>query len=57
MPSFIYLHFPSRDLDLVEKFREGELQYSKAMEDIPPGAVEGMLYLRAMIWPMGFMNP
>lgn len=41
MPSFIYLHFPSRDLDLVEKFREGELQYSKAMEDIPPGAVEG----------------
>lgn len=41
LASFIYLHFPSKDLDLVEKFREGELKYSKALEGVPEGAIEG----------------
>ncbi|MEZ4873033.1 MAG: PBECR2 nuclease fold domain-containing protein [Bdellovibrionales bacterium] len=41
IPSFIYLHFPSTDLDLVERFRDGDLVFSRAMEQVPPGAIMG----------------
>ncbi|MBC86710.1 MAG: peptidase [Bdellovibrionaceae bacterium] len=41
VPSFIYLHFPSTDIDLVERFRDGDLVFSKALEQVPPGAIMG----------------
>ncbi len=41
IPSFIYLHFPTNDLDLVERYRDGEIVFSKAMSDAPTGALDG----------------
>ena len=41
MPSFIYLHFPSNDLELVDRFRDGELVYSRALANAPLGSLEG----------------
>lgn len=41
IPSFIYLHFPTKDQDLVERYREGELMYSRAHEEAPEGAIDG----------------
>ena len=41
VPSFIYLHFPSTDIDLVERCRDGDLVFSKALEQVPPGAIMG----------------
>ena len=38
---FIYLHFPSRDLKLVDRFRRGELIYDRVMKEVEKGAVEG----------------
>ncbi len=38
---FIYLHFPSRDLQLVDRFRRGELIYDRVMKEVEKGAVEG----------------
>ncbi|MBK7843236.1 MAG: peptidase [Bdellovibrionales bacterium] len=41
IPSFVYLHFPSRDIDLVEKYCRGELVYDRSLQNIPMGALEG----------------
>lgn len=41
IPSFIYLHFPSEDVDLIDRYRDGDLVFSKAYEDVPPGAILG----------------
>lgn len=41
IPSFIYLHFPSNDIDLVERYRDGDLVYSRALLDVPEGAIDG----------------
>lgn len=38
---FIYLHFPSRDIKLVDRFRRGELIYDRVMKEVEKGAVEG----------------
>lgn len=40
-PSFVYLHFPTNDIDLVRRFQRGELIYDQAIKNAPPGAVEG----------------
>jgi hypothetical protein len=40
-PSFVYLHFPSRDLSLVDRFRRGTLLYDRVMKEVRLGAVEG----------------
>lgn len=40
-PSFVYLHFPSRDPDLVQTYRRGQLVFQRSHEDAPVGAVEG----------------
>lgn len=40
-PTFIFLHFVSRDLDLVGRYRKGDLVYDKAFEEISFGAIEG----------------
>jgi hypothetical protein len=39
--SFIYLHFPSHDLSLVDRFRRGNLIYDRVIKEVEAGAVEG----------------
>ena len=41
VPSFIYLHFPSLDIDLVDRFRRGTLVYDRVIKEVEAGAVEG----------------
>jgi hypothetical protein len=41
VPTFVYLHFPTIDGDLIEKYRRGELIYDRSLLNIPVGAVEG----------------
>ncbi len=40
-PTFIFLHFVTRDLDLVTHYRRGDLVYDKAFEEVGFGALEG----------------
>lgn len=40
-PKFVYLHFPSRDIKLVDRFRRGELIYDRVAKEVEQGAVEG----------------
>ncbi len=40
-PSFVYLHFPTRDLELVRRYQRGELIYDQLIKNAPPGAIEG----------------
>ncbi|MCB0366686.1 MAG: peptidase [Bdellovibrionaceae bacterium] len=41
VPSFVYLHFPSKDIDLVEQYCRGELVYDRSLKDVPAGAIDG----------------
>jgi phage-Barnase-EndoU-ColicinE5/D-RelE like nuclease2 len=41
VPSFIYLHFPSFDIDLVDRFRRGNLVFDRVIKEVEAGAVEG----------------
>src|SRR5690606_7335998 len=41
MPSFVYLHFPTRDIDLVRRYQRGELIYDQLIKNAPMGAIEG----------------
>ena len=41
VPSFIFLHYPSNDLDLVDRFRRGNLIYDRVLKEVEAGAVEG----------------
>lgn len=41
IPSFVYLHFPSRDPELVQKYRRGQMIYDRSQKDVPIGAMEG----------------
>lgn len=40
-PTFIFLHFITKDLDLVNHYRRGELIYDRAFEEVGFGALEG----------------
>lgn len=40
-PSFVYLHFPSNDLSLVDRFRRGTLVYDRVLKEVEKGAVDG----------------
>ena len=40
-PTFIFFHFLTRDLKLVEKFRRGDLVYDLAFEEVGFGTIEG----------------
>ena len=40
-PSFIYLHFPTKDPNLVEKYRRGQKIYSESLKKAPIGAIDG----------------
>lgn len=40
-PTFVFLHFVTEDLQLVENYRRGELVYDRAFEEVEFGAIEG----------------
>lgn len=40
-PSFVYLHFPTNDMKLVESYRRGQQVFERTATDIPLGAVDG----------------
>lgn len=40
-PTFIFLHFVTTDLELVNHYRRGELIYDRAFEEVGFGALEG----------------
>jgi hypothetical protein len=41
VPTFVFLHFPSNDLSLVDRFRRGELKYDRVIKEVELGAIEG----------------
>lgn len=41
VPSFIFLHFPSQDLELVDSFRKGKIIYDRILKEVENGAVDG----------------
>ncbi len=41
VPSFVYLHFPTRRESMVAKYRRGEKIYDRIEENIPIGAIDG----------------
>ena len=40
-PSFVFLHFQSRQIEAVDRFRRGNLVYDRVMKEVEKGAVEG----------------
>ncbi len=40
-PTFIFLHFVTKDLGLVTQYRRGDLVYDKAFEEVGFGAIDG----------------
>ncbi len=41
VPSFVYLHFPTQDLKMVNRFRRHEKIYDRETYDAPLGAIDG----------------
>lgn len=41
VPTFIFLHFPTKHLELLEKYRRGDLMYDRIMSEVELGCVEG----------------
>jgi hypothetical protein len=40
-PSFVFIHFPTKDLRVCQNYQRGELAYEKKYEEVQDGAVEG----------------
>lgn len=40
-PSFVYLHFPTTDSNLVERYRRGQIVFQRTSADVPMGAIDG----------------
>jgi len=40
-PSFVYLHFPTTDTDLAERYRRGQLVFERSQSDAQLGAIDG----------------
>jgi len=40
-PTFIFLHFLTKDLELVGKYRRGDLIYDRAFDEVEFGSIEG----------------
>lgn len=40
-PSFVYLHFPTTDDALVERYRRGQIVFQRAAGDVAIGAIDG----------------
>jgi hypothetical protein len=55
-PPFVFLHFPTRDQELVTHYRRGELVYDRLFEMISPGAIEGDALSEGEILSMGLFT-
>jgi hypothetical protein len=40
-PSFVYLHFPTNDAELVDRYRRGQMVFQRSNADVAMGAIEG----------------
>lgn len=40
-PTFVLIHFPTRDPEMVRNYQRGTLVYSRAFEQVLPGAIDG----------------
>lgn len=40
-PTFIFIHFPTRLMDLSDQFRRGQLVFDRTMEEFEPALIEG----------------
>lgn len=40
-PTFVFIHFPTKDTRLVQNYQRGELVYDQAFAEVADGAVEG----------------
>lgn len=40
-PSFVYLHFPTTDEQLIERYRRGQMVFQRLASDLPLGAIDG----------------
>lgn len=40
-PSFVYLHFPTNDHALIDRYRRGQMVFHRAEGDNPSGSIEG----------------
>jgi hypothetical protein len=41
VPTFVYLHFPTKHLELVEKYRRGDMDHDRIMSEVEYGCIEG----------------
>lgn len=41
IPTFVFIHFPTKDSRLVQNYQRGELVYDQAFAEVADGAVEG----------------
>jgi hypothetical protein len=41
VPTFVYLHYPSNDFSLIDRFRRGTLVHDRVKKEVELGAVEG----------------
>lgn len=53
IPSFVFLHFPSKDLSLVERYQRDTLIFDQIMRDAPQGAIEGDALLEGEDYALG----
>lgn len=41
IPTFVYLHFPTKSIELVEKYRRGEMNHDRFLSEVEYGCIEG----------------
>jgi hypothetical protein len=52
-PTFVFIHFPTRDTNLMHNYQRGELVYDKTYEQVSGGAIEGDALLEGDPLAMG----
>lgn len=40
-PTFVFLHFPTRSMDLADQFRRGQIVFDRTMAEFEPALIEG----------------
>lgn len=55
-PSFVFIHFPTKDLDLVEAFREDEIVFHRKLEAIQFAAIDGDSLLEGDYLAIGLLE-
>lgn len=40
-PTFVFIHFPTKDSQMAQNYQRGEMVYDKAFEEVSSGSVEG----------------